>query len=157
MSDITIRAARRGDAKTLAANNQAMALETENLEIEWDTALAGVNAVLEEPSRGFYLVGIRGLDIIGQLMITYEWSDWRNGDVWWIQSVYIAPEARRTKFFTALYNAVLRRAHRAGNVVGIRLYVDRRNKRAQAAYGKIGMRRSAYWMYESLFEHNVKK
>jgi ribosomal protein S18 acetylase RimI-like enzyme len=105
--------------------------------------------VLEQPQRGFYLVAERTGVAIGSLLVTYEWSDWRNGDFWWIQSVYVLPAARRGGAFRALYAEVERRAAAAG-AVGLRLYVETENHRAQATYAGLGMQRCHYFMYEAL-------
>jgi ribosomal protein S18 acetylase RimI-like enzyme len=110
--------------------------------------------VLEQPRRGFYLVAERAGVALGCLLVTYEWSDWRGGDFWWIQSVYVVPAARRGGAFRALYADVERRAAAAG-AVGLRLYVETENRRAQATYEGLGMQRCHYFMYEALLSDSA--
>lgn len=152
MAQHSIRLAGPPDAAVIASFNAAMARETEHLELDPARLRAGVEAVLLDSSKGFYLLAEdeeeQGGRIIGQLMITYEWSDWRNGVFWWIQSVYVAPESRGRGTYRRLYEHVRKRAAEAGNVCGLRLYVERDNKRAQAVYIRQGMRATAYDMYE---------
>ena len=147
----SIRLAAPGDVPTLAAYNAAMALETEHLELDAARLLRGVQAVLEDPAKGFYLVAEQAGAVIGQLMITFEWSDWRNGVFWWVQSVYVSPGHRGQGVYTALYKEALVRAESRGDVCGLRLYVERDNARAQAAYRKLGMSETVYLMYETDF------
>jgi GNAT superfamily N-acetyltransferase len=149
--NITIRNAERHDAKTIAAFNAAMAEETEHLKLDGELLLRGVNGLFDNPSFGFYILAEIDGDIAGQMMVTYEWSDWRNGVFWWIQSVYVRPEFRAHGVFRALYDYVIQEAHTAGNVCGIRLYVEKENERAHHVYEKIGMSRTAYDLYENDF------
>lgn len=146
---LRIRSATLADLPDLAAWNAAMAWETERKQLDPATLESGVRGVLEQPQRGFYLVAERTGVSIGSLLVTYEWSDWRNGDFWWIQSVYVLPAARRGGAFRALYAEVERRAAAAG-AVGLRLYVETENHRAQATYAGLGMQRCHYFMYEAL-------
>jgi ribosomal protein S18 acetylase RimI-like enzyme len=148
--DLTLRRATVDDAETLARFNEAMAEETEDKPLDPDTVRAGVRAVFEKPAQAFYLVAERGDTIVGSLMITTEWSDWRNADFWWIQSVYVRPEARRTGVYTSLHRDVRRRAQEASGVCGLRLYVERDNAAAQAAYEELGMAEPPYRMYEEM-------
>jgi len=148
--DLTIRRATVDDAETLARFNEAMAAETEDKTLDPDTVRAGVRAVFDKPEQAFYLVAERDDRIVGSLMITTEWSDWRNGDFWWIQSVYVCPEARRTGVYTALHRDVRRRARDADDVCGLRLYVERDNAAARAAYEELGMAEPPYRMYEEM-------
>jgi ribosomal protein S18 acetylase RimI-like enzyme len=143
----TVRRARPEDAAAIAGYNAAMALETENLELDRERLLAGVRRVLADAAKGFYLVAEDSGRVAGQLMITYEWSDWRNADFWWIQSVYVHPEARRGGVFAALYAEAERLARDTG-ACGLRLYVERDNERAQRIYESKGMARTAYEMFE---------
>ena len=146
---IRVRAARASDLDTLVQFNAAMALQTENKVLEPAVLEAGVAAVLGESRRGFYLVAESDGDIVGCLMITFEWSDWRNGDWWWLQSVYIVPPFRRRGVFRALYAEVEKLAAAASpRVVGIRLYVERDNLQAQQTYAVLGMHEANYRMYE---------
>ncbi len=151
MSDTRIRPATIDDVPALVAWNQAMAAETEGKQLADATLAAGVRAVLDDPRRGFYLLAERDGRAVGSLLVTYEWSDWRNGDFWWIQSVYVLPEARRSGIFRGLYAEVAERA-RAADAVGLRLYVERDNARAQETYAQLGMQRCAYWMFETEFD-----
>ena len=144
---IHVRAAQADDGEILAAFNAAMALETEHKTLDPAVLHAGVAAVLAQPARGFYLVAEIDGRIAGCLMVTFEWSDWRNGDWWWLQSVYVVPEHRRHGVFRALYADVERRAIERADVVGIRLYVERDNARAQRTYASLGMHEDHYRMY----------
>ena len=145
-----IRQATKDDADVLIEFNQAMALETEGRRLEPETISAGVRAVFDGGGRGFYLVAEDEGRIIGGLMVTYEWSDWRNAWVWWIQSVYVVPEARGRRLYSMMYDEVKKRAEAAGDVCGFRLYVETENVKAQAVYEKVGMERSHYLMYEEM-------
>ena len=144
---VTVRDARREDLPNLIAWNAAMAWETEHKRLDPDVLSRGMAAVFDEPRRGFYLVAEHDGVPAGCLMVTYEWSDWRCGDFWWIQSVYVAESARRSGVFRTLYADVARRARAAG-AVGLRLYVETENERAQATYAGLGMERCHYFMYE---------
>lgn len=146
---LSIRPARPTDLPHLVAWNAAMAWETEQRQLDRETLQRGVAGVFEQPRRGFYLIAERDGDAVGGLLVTYEWSDWRDGDFWWIQSVYVQPDARRGGVFRALYEAVAQRASAAG-AVGVRLYVETENRRAQATYEGLGMQRCHYAMYEAL-------
>lgn len=150
---IRIRDARASDLNALVAFNAAMALETENKTLDPLVLRAGVAKVLDEPARGFYLVAEIEGAVAACLMVTFEWSDWRNGDWWWLQSVYVAPEYRRHGVFRALYMEVELRATQRADVVGVRLYVDRDNARAQRTYDDLGLRASHYEMREKTFTH----
>lgn len=143
-----IRPATSADIPHLVTWNAAMAWETEAKRLDLAVLERGVTAVLDEPRRGFYLMAEREGLAVGSLLVTYEWSDWRCGDFWWIQSVYIAPEARRGGVFRALYGDVAERA-RINGAVGLRLYVETENNRAQATYAGLGMERCHYLMYEA--------
>ncbi len=136
------------DADALIEFNQAMALETEDKQLDPDVLGPGVRAVFGDPQKGFYVVAEDEGHIIGALMVTYEWSDWRNGWFWWIQSVYIRPEARGRRIYSRLYEFVRERAAEAGNVCGFRLYVESDNSHARRVYENVGMEASHYLMYE---------
>lgn len=148
---ISIRPARRADAATIVRFNAALARETEGKRLDPARLLRGVKALLRDDTKGFYLLAEINGRIAGQLMITFEWSDWRDGNFWWIQSVFVAPRFRRRGVFQALYAEVERLAHRQGNVCGIRLYVERANVRAQITYKKLGLHRAHYEMFERDF------
>lgn len=139
------------DLETLVHFNAAMARETEGKELDLERLAAGVRAVLEDPGpqpRAFYRVAERGGRPQGCLMVTREWSDWRNAWFWWIQSVYVVPEARRTGVLRVLYGSVLEEARGASDVAGVRLYVERENHGAQTAYERLGLHDSSYRMFE---------
>ena len=152
-TELLVRDATRADIAFLVDSNAAMALETERKILDREVLDRGVAAVFAQPHRGFYLVGQRGTQSVGCLLITREWSDWRNGDWWWLQSVYVVPEARRSGVFRALHAEVERRARTAADVVGLRLYVERDNARAQATYATLGMTPACYRLYERGFAH----
>lgn len=147
---VSVREADLDDLDVIVRFNRAMARETEGRELDPDTLRAGVNALLSDPLRGRYWIAERDGEVAGQLMITYEWSDWRNGEVWWIQSVYVRPEDRRSGVYRALHREARRRAREAG-AVGLRLYVDRDNEAARTVYEELGMRRAQYRMYEEMW------
>lgn len=139
----TIRSAEPRDIPFLVECNAAMALETEHKTLDRGVLARGTRAVFEDPRRGFYLVAELDGRPAGCLLITYEWSDWRNGDWWWFQSVYVVQDARRHGVFRTLYADVERRAREAG-AVGLRLYVERGNARAQRTYLSLGMEEEPY-------------
>lgn len=145
-----IRLARSEDVTSLVRFNQEMARETEGKELDGEVLSAGVSAILAEPSRGFYLVAESDEGSVACLMVTKEWSDWRNGDFWWIQSVYVVPEYRRQGVFRALYREVEGRARQSTGVCGFRLYVEKDNQEAQATYHRLGMTETPYKMFESI-------
>ena len=145
---IHIRQAIRSDCKTIAEFNAALARETEHFELDMERLLRGVNGLFDEPSRGFYLLAEVNNKIAGQLMITYEWSDWRNGVFWWIQSVYVKPEFRNQKIFTSLYKYIESSSKKEGNVCGLRLYVEKENENAHTVYAKLNMKKTAYELLE---------
>jgi ribosomal protein S18 acetylase RimI-like enzyme len=145
---LLIRAATPNDTPSLLAWNAAMAWETESKRLDPAVLERGIAGIFARPQRGFYLIAESDGAAVGSLMVTYEWSDWRGGDFWWIQSVYVAPAARRGGVFRALYAGVAQRAAAAG-AVGLRLYVETENAGAQATYEGLGMQRCHYFMYES--------
>lgn len=146
-----IRIADIKDANNLVEFNQAMALETEGKRLETAVLQSGVEAVFNDEKKGFYVVAEdeKG-KIVGGLMITFEWSDWRDKWFWWIQSVYILPEARGQKLYKRMYDFVKAKARNNGNVCGFRLYVEKENTNAQNVYEKCGMESSHYLMYEEM-------
>jgi GNAT superfamily N-acetyltransferase len=146
--DVLIRRAKDADIEALASCHCAMAMETENLTLDPETTLRGTRAVLDDPSKGFYLVAEREGVRVGQLMVTFEWSDWRNGTFWWIQSVYVEPFARRKGVYRALYEAVKNEAAAAKDVCGIRLYVETNNQTAKSTYSAMGMLKAHYDIFE---------
>lgn len=147
--EITIRIADENDADSMIEFNQAMALETEDKTLESGKILGGVKAVFSNENKGFYVVAedVTG-KIVGGLMVTFEWSDWRNAWFWWIQSVYILPEGRGKRIYSSLYDFVKKRAKEKGDVCGFRLYVEKENLHAQKVYEKLQMYETEYLMYE---------
>jgi GNAT superfamily N-acetyltransferase len=145
-----IRAARADDADILVEFNARMARETEGLELARDVLSRGVRGGLADASKALYFVADADGRVVGQLMITKEWSDWRNGDIWWVQSVYVHADYRRRGVFRGLYDHAREQASRAG-AVGVRLYVDDHNAAAQRAYERLGMRMSNYRVMEEMF------
>jgi len=145
---ITIRPAGPEDAGTLVEFNAAMALETEGLELDRARLTRGVAALLADAERGRYVILEKAGRAVAALMLTREWSDWRNGFFWWIQSVYVRPEARRRGHYRRLYEHVHALASQEPGVCGLRLYVERENHPARATYEKLGMHETAYRLYE---------
>lgn len=152
---VTVRPATLDDLATLVDGNAAMALETEQLQLDHDTLRRGVEAVLTGRASGQFSVAEHQGRIVGQLLVTYEWSDWRNRPVWWIQSVHVAADARRLGVFRALYAHTRQAAVEAG-AGGLRLYVDTRNTRAQAVYAALGMDGGHYQVFEDMFDEPPK-
>jgi len=146
--EIRVRPAAAGDGPWLAACNAAMARETEDRELDAGLLRAGVEAALADPEKGRYLVAERGGEAVGCLFLTREWSDWRNGWFWWIQSVYVLPAWRRRGVYRALYAAVLAEARARAGVCGLRLYVERENRAARRVYTALGMAETSYRLYE---------
>lgn len=145
---VSIRPATPADAATIAGFNAAMARETEGLELDFERLLRGVEAVLADSSKGRYWVAELDGRLVGQMLITFEWSDWRNGAFWWIQSVYVEPASRRRGIFRALYEHVEALARSEPGVCGLRLYVEQHNERAQQAYLRLGMKPAPYRIFE---------
>lgn len=147
--ELSIRAATADDAETIVAFNCRLAEESENKRLDLQTVRAGVDALLADRQKGRYFVATRGGRIVGQVMITFEWSDWRNGQIWWLQSVYVEPQSRRQGVFRRLFEHVLQTAE-AESVAGVRLYVEQNNGRAQAAYFSQGMQPAGYIVLEQM-------
>lgn len=145
---LTIRQANPDDEAVLVAFNAALAWETEHKRLRPEVLLEGVRAVFADKSRGFYTMAEDAGEIVGQMMVTFEWSDWRNGWFWWVQSVYVKEDARRKGVFRALYKEVQKQAIADPTVIGIRLYFERDNLRAQATYRSLGMTETTYGMME---------
>jgi len=148
---VTVRPAAMGDLETLVRFNAAIAKETESRQLDLERLRRGTRAVLESSAHGYYLVAERDAVIVGQLFVTYEWSDWRNGMFWWIQSVYVEPSIRGRGVYRALHAHVLRDARARGDVCGLRLYVEKENEAAQEAYTRLGMTMTPYRVYEQDF------
>lgn len=147
--DLRVRPATPADHEQLTDWALAMALETEHKRLQADIVRRGVGIALANPAHGRYWIAERGGQAAGTAMVTYEWSDWRAADWWWLQSVYVAPAHRRCGVFRALYAQIQREARAAGNVCGLRLYVEKQNLHAQHTYLDLGMRDAGYFMYEA--------
>jgi ribosomal protein S18 acetylase RimI-like enzyme len=147
---LTIRQAILKDADILARFNVELAKESENLVLDAAVVKAGVEALLRDPAKGTYFVAEAGGAVVGQLLITHEWSDWRNGDFWWLQSVYVRSDFRRRGVFQALFDHVLASAKRQGDVAGIRLYVEKHNDPALKTYRRLGLKETHYHVMERL-------
>jgi GNAT superfamily N-acetyltransferase len=136
------------DAPVVADFNVRLASETEDLRLDPDCVRAGVVAVLGDSSKGSYFLAVSGTEIAGQAMITYEWSDWRNGNIWWLQSVYVRPEFRQQGVFRLLFGHIQELARQQPGVWGLRLYMHSGNARARAAYERLGMNCTHYQVFE---------
>ena len=150
MTCVQVRPAAAPDVAVIARFNVAMADETEGLALDPATVERGVTRVLRDPAKGHYFVAHphgESAEVVGCLLVTSEWSDWRDGDLWWIQSVYVAPPWRRRGVFRALHARVRAAATEAG-AAGLRLYVEHENQAAQATYARLGMRRTGYVVME---------
>ena len=149
MEGVRIRGATPADVERIAGYQEAMALETEGRALDAAVVRAGVGAVFDDPSRGRYLVVEVDGAAVGSMLLTTEWSDWRNGVFWWIQSVYLEPAARGRGAFGALYRAVFAEARATEGVVGLRLYVEAENEHAQRVYSGLGMEATSYRFFEA--------
>ena len=148
---VSIRRATREDVLTIAGFNLAMARESEGRALHAGLLEQGIRHVLCEPRDGFYLVAEVGGVAAGSLMVTHEWSDWRNGRFWWIQSVYVLPEFRRRGVYSRMHAHVREAALADGDACGLRLYVERENTGAQATYRNLGMEETGYRLFEEEF------
>jgi len=145
---ISIRTAQTSDAAIIAEFNARLAAESENATLDSAKVALGVHAMLADRNKGIYYLACDKENVVGQLAITLEWSDWHNGWYWWIQSVYTAPAARGQGVFRRLFAHVVSEAEKAGDVASIRLYVENHNDRAQRTYEAVGMRPSGYLVYD---------
>jgi GNAT superfamily N-acetyltransferase len=157
MMDIVVREAVPDDGPVIAEFNSRMAVETEDRALDPDLIGPGVAALLDDSTKGRYWLAEHDGVAIGQIMVTYEWSDWRNGMLWWIQSVYIAKEKRRQGVFSTLYRHVESMARASDNVCGLRLYVENKNTRAQETYLALGMIRPGYQVMEIDFSKKQER
>lgn len=146
---LRIRTATEADLDTIVAYSLCLARESEGRSLDEPTVRAGVQHVLTRPECGVYYLAEREGRVIGQLMITCEWSDWRNGRFWWIQSVYVDRQAREGGVYRALHEHVSEQARKEDDVCGVRLYVEHENRSARAVYEKLGMRLTGYRLYET--------
>ncbi|MCH9692986.1 MAG: GNAT family N-acetyltransferase [Gammaproteobacteria bacterium] len=154
--NLEIRNASPTDGATIASYNSLMAEETEGRALDESIIGPGVMRVLEDASKGRYWVAEADDKIIGQIMVTYEWSDWRNGNIWWIQSVYMHPDYRRQGVYSALYKYVVSQAQEDADACGLRLYVENDNERAQKTYAALGMIDPKYRVMEAMFPATTK-
>ncbi len=152
---ILLRLARPEDVDTIVSFSAAMALETEGRHLDLERLRQGTLSLLNASAYGFFQLAEvhdgQPSGIVAQLMVTYEWSDWRNGIFWWIQSVYVAPAWRRQGVFRRMHDAVLTDAMRRPDVCGVRLYVEEANQAARSAYRRVGLSHSSYAVYEKDF------
>lgn len=150
--ETSIRQAVLADAEIIAQFNVALARESESLELDAVCVRAGVEAILRDAAKGTYFVAVSAGEVVGQLLITHEWSDWRNGDFWWLQSVYVREDFRRRGIFRALFDFVQAKAAAARDVCGLRLYMEQDNNRAREAYQRLGMKETHYRVFERNFQ-----
>ncbi len=143
-----IKKASRSDALKIAAFQKAMALETEDFKLDDHTITAGVQAVFDDESKGTYYVAVENGELIASLLTTYEWSDWRNGCVLWIQSVYVMPEHRKKGVYKQMYEYLKKMVQNSDKYLGLRLYVDLSNINAQKVYTRLGMNGEHYKLFE---------
>ena len=146
---LRVRPADLGDLDRIVDFNRSLADESEGLCLDRDVLQSGVKAILLDSTRGFYLLAELPDAAVGQLLVTTEWSDWRNAYFWWLQSVYVRPTMRQRGVFRALYQHVLGMARTRGDLCGLRLYVHRENEAAEKVYENLGMRRLDYRMMET--------
>ena len=146
--NLIIRKASNNDINTIVTFNYLMAKETETILLDKNIVKLGVKSVITDPSKAQYWIAENNNEIIGQLMITYEWSDWRNGDMWWISSVYVTENFRRRGVFSALYKHIEHMAKENPGCCGIRLYIEKHNERAQKTYLSLGMNDAGYDVME---------
>ncbi len=150
--NVNIRKAELRDVAIIAKFNRLMAMETERKELDLDISERGAKAIIKDPHKGFYLVAETHGEIVGQLMVTFEWSDWRNKFFLWIQSVYVREDHRNQGIFSALYHYLEDMARFRKDTAGLRLYVEKHNEKAQLTYERLGMQKPSYDMYEISFE-----
>ena len=147
---IDIRNATTADASSIVDYNNRLAEETEARSLDPELVGPGVEAIIADFSKGRYWVAVVADQIIGQIAVTYEWSDWRNGMMWWISSVYVDSDYRRRGVYSSLHRHVESQAKSDPEVIGIRLYVEKENKKAQETYKKLGMDMTKYRIMETL-------
>jgi ribosomal protein S18 acetylase RimI-like enzyme len=145
---LTIRRATPADAPVVVEFNRLLAEESEGKILDLTVLRPGVQAALADEHKALYFLVEEDGVVLGQTMLTFEWSDWRNGWIWWIQSVYVQRAARRRGVFRALYEHILQTARREPSVVALRLYVEEENVAAQQTYERLGMERSGYFVLE---------
>ncbi len=149
MSEINIRTTTLADAAIISEFNQLMALETENKKLQQEVIDRGVRRLMQQPEYGFYLIAEVSGQVAGTCMVTKEWSDWRDGLFWWVQSVFVKPNFRKQGVYTAMYNEIQSLAAAQPDVYGFRLYVEKDNTIAQKTYQSLGMKVTDYLLFES--------
>ncbi|HEX4590171.1 MAG TPA: N-acetyltransferase [Gemmataceae bacterium] len=148
---LIVRPATAEDVPVISEYNRRLARETEHLDLDLATVTAGVAAAVGDPQvKGPYFLACDGPDVVGQMQVTFEWSDWRNGWFWWVQSVYVRSDYRGRGVFRMLYDHLRRTARESGQVVGVRLYVERDNRPAQEIYRRIGMKELPFFLMQEL-------
>ena len=145
---LSIRQAQKKDADTIAGFQLRLAQETEDIKLELTIVLRGVKALLDDPSKGIYYVAEKDGTVAGCFLITFEWSEWRNGTVWWLQSVFVDSSFRNQGVFKKMYEYILARISADPTLLGLRLYVDKSNRRAQNIYASLGMNGDHYTVFE---------
>jgi ribosomal protein S18 acetylase RimI-like enzyme len=150
-ANVMVRPAQISDLDVLVRFSAAMADETEHRKLDLARLRKGTLSVLQSDQHGYYLVEETNKAVVGQLLVTYEWSDWRNGVFWWIQSVYVDPTVRGQGVYGLMHASVLEQARSRSDVCGVRLYVEKENAAAQAAYRRLGMTLTPYQVYEQDF------
>ncbi len=149
-SKIHVRFAKEEDIDYIIKFNKEMAFETESITLSYQKLKDGVSAVFKDKNKGFYIVAENDGNLVGQALITFEWSDWRNAFFWWIQSVYVVPEYRRAGIFRSIFEQIKTISKGASNVCGLRLYVEKNNTVAKRVYENLGMKESHYDLYEMM-------
>ena len=150
-NEVIVRTARLDDVETIARFNCNLAQETEDKALDPATVTRGVTRLMQGVGTGFYIVAEIDGGVVGCLMVVYEWSDWRDGNVWWIHSVYVAEDARQRGVFRAMFAWVREQVEADPDALGIRLYVERDNERAQRTYESFGMAREQYLIYSAFY------
>jgi GNAT superfamily N-acetyltransferase len=145
---IEIRKATVQDLQTLTSFQQSLAFESEGITLNEESLTAGMLALLTDPNKGVYYVALDEQRIVGCHLITYEWSEWRNGMVWWLQSVYVAQSHRNKGVFRAMFKNIIRMIQDDPSLIGLRLYVDKTNAKAMQVYDAMGMNGEHYTVYE---------
>lgn len=149
--ELCIRQASSSDVRTIADFNLALCRETERRELDPATVLEGVTRFVAEAPRGRYFVAVLDGEVVGQTAHTYEWSDWRNGEIWWIQSVYVRPDMRGRGVFRSLFEHIKKLGEADPECCGIRLYMERKNHTARRSYAKLGLAEAGYEVLEAMF------
>ena len=145
-----VREATHSDSSKITEYQLAMAWESEKLKLDPNIVRNGVEAVFLNSNYGFYLVAESNNNVIGCLLVVPEWSDWRNAQIWWIHSVYVAPDSRNRGVYKEMYSYLQKRVENSSKLCGLRLYVDKENRTAQKVYKKLKMNNDHYLLYEWL-------